>query len=52
MAWEVELQSSPELEEYVKNMSSSLDELVIKNLENIQGDERDVVIISTVYGPL
>ena len=51
MAWEVELQSSPELEDYVKNMSSSLDELVIKNLENIQGDERDVVIISTVYGP-
>ena len=32
-------------------MSSSLDELVIKNLENVQGDERDVVIISTVYGP-
>lgn len=25
--------------------------LIIKNLENIQGDERDVVIISTGYGP-
>ncbi len=23
----------------------------IKNLENVQGDERDVIIISTVYGP-
>ena len=51
MAWEAELQSSPDLEEYVKNMTSSLDELVIKNLENVQGDERDIVIISTVYGP-
>lgn len=25
--------------------------LFIKNLENVQGDERDVIIISTVYGP-
>ena len=24
---------------------------MIKNLENVQGDERDIVIISTVYGP-
>ncbi len=23
----------------------------VKNLENVQGDERDVIIISTVYGP-
>ncbi|MEQ9230863.1 MAG: DEAD/DEAH box helicase, partial [Cyclobacteriaceae bacterium] len=25
--------------------------LIIKNIENIQGDERDVVIFSTAYGP-
>lgn len=25
--------------------------LFIKNLENIQGDERDIIIISTTYGP-
>ena len=25
--------------------------LFIKNLENVQGDERDVIIISTTYGP-
>ena len=28
-----------------------LEEFFIKNLENVQGDERDVIIISTVYGP-
>lgn len=27
------------------------DGLFIKNLENIQGDERDVIIMSTTYGP-
>lgn len=27
------------------------DPLFVKNLENIQGDERDVIIISTTYGP-
>lgn len=25
--------------------------MFIKNLENIQGDERDVIILSTTYGP-
>ena len=23
----------------------------VKNLENIQGDERDIIIISTTFGP-
>jgi very-short-patch-repair endonuclease len=27
------------------------DELFIKNLENVQGDERDVIFISVTYGP-
>ena len=27
------------------------DPLFVKNLENIQGDERDIIIISTTYGP-
>lgn len=27
------------------------DSLIVKNLENIQGDERDVVVISMTYGP-
>jgi very-short-patch-repair endonuclease len=25
--------------------------LFVKNLENVQGDERDIILISTVYGP-
>lgn len=28
-----------------------IDALFVKNLENVQGDERDVIFISTVYGP-
>nr|BFF27109.1 hypothetical protein GCM10025732_50740 [Glycomyces mayteni] len=28
-----------------------IDSLFVKNLENVQGDERDVIFISTVYGP-
>lgn len=28
-----------------------LEEFFVKNLENVQGDERDVIYVSTVYGP-
>ena len=31
--------------------NDSLEEFFIKNLETIQGDERDVMMISTLYGP-
>ena len=30
---------------------TGLEEFFIKNLENVQGDERDVIFIGTVYGP-
>jgi len=30
---------------------NGLYEFFVKNLENVQGDERDVIFISTVYGP-
>ena len=30
--------------------NNGLEELFIKNLEKVQGDERDVIFISTVYG--
>ena len=36
---------------YVEAFEGTLDEFFIKNLENVQGDERDIIIISTVYGP-
>ena len=31
--------------------NQGLEEFFVKNLENVQGDERDLIIISTVYGP-
>ena len=33
-----------------KERSDGLEEFFIKNLENVQGDERDVIFIGTVYG--
>jgi superfamily I DNA and/or RNA helicase len=34
-----------------EKMKSSQDALFVKNLENVQGDERDFIFISTTYGP-
>lgn len=42
---------NPELEEYRLRRENSLEPFFVKNLENVQGDERDVIFISTVYGP-
>lgn len=42
---------APEVRSYVDNYAGTIDEFFIKNLENVQGDERDVILISTVYGP-
>ena len=36
---------------YDKKMGSD-EPIFIKNLENVQGDERDVIVISMTYGPL
>lgn len=36
---------------YVEAFSGGVEEFFIKNLENVQGDERDIILISTVYGP-
>jgi hypothetical protein len=33
-----------------KEKNDGLEEFFIKNLENVQGDERDVIFIGTVYG--
>jgi len=46
----------PVAQEYVEKWKSpkvrdGLEPLFIKNLENVQGDERDVIFIGTVYGP-
>jgi len=37
--------------EYRAQWQDTLEPLFVKNLENVQGDERDVIIISTVFGP-
>ena len=45
---------NPEIQEYLdywENNEDGLQEFFIKNLEAIQGDERDVIFISTLYGP-
>lgn len=34
-----------------RQKNDGLEEFFIKNLENVQGDERDVIFIGTVYGP-
>ena len=41
----------PEVEDYRERWSETLERFFVKNLENVQGDERDVIFISTVFGP-
>jgi superfamily I DNA and/or RNA helicase/very-short-patch-repair endonuclease len=40
----------PEVADYIAKWEATLSSFFIKNLENVQGDERDVIFISTVYG--
>jgi superfamily I DNA and/or RNA helicase/very-short-patch-repair endonuclease len=42
--------SDPAAEAYRAKWEPELESLFVKNLENVQGDERDVIFISTVYG--
>ncbi len=41
----------PEVEDYRERWSGTLERFFVKNLENVQGDERDVIFVSTVFGP-
>jgi superfamily I DNA and/or RNA helicase len=43
--------AEPALAMYRERWEHGLEPLIVKNLENIQGDERDVVLVSLVYGP-
>lgn len=45
---EAEFAKNPKLEEWSK---ASGEEIFIKNLESVQGDERDLIIFSVGYGP-
>ncbi len=40
-------QQKPEFDKKISDLGS---DLFVKNLENIQGDERDIIIISTTFG--
>lgn len=42
---------APEVRSYIDAYAGGIEEFFIKNLENVQGDERDIILISTVYGP-
>lgn len=43
---------NPTLQEALSRNKEIDEPLFIKNLENVQGDERDVIYISTTYGPM
>ena len=43
-----ELRKNPELEQAANEM---YEPILVKNLENVQGDERDVILFSIGYGP-
>ncbi|HYT24667.1 MAG TPA: DUF4011 domain-containing protein [Candidatus Polarisedimenticolia bacterium] len=45
------LRDDPAAIAYQEKMTGGQETLFVKNLENVQGDERDVIFISTTYGP-
>jgi superfamily I DNA and/or RNA helicase len=52
--FELALASNFSAVKYIENWkerNDGLEEFFVKNLENVQGDERDVIFIGTVYGP-
>ena len=40
-----------DLRRFINRWETTLDPFTVKNLEMVQGDERDVIFISTVFGP-
>ena len=50
--WDRYIREMPEIEELLAEDEDedNLERLFIKNLENVQGDERDVIFISLTYG--
>lgn len=52
--WDSAVAHDADASAYVEKWATEKDgieEFFIKNLENVQGDERDVIFIGTVYGP-
>ncbi len=48
--FEQRAKSEPSAAAFVERWSNELEPFFIKNLENVQGDERDVIIVSVTYG--
>ena len=48
---DVLLQDDPLLLDAAENSATRQEPFFVKNLENVQGDERDVIMISMTYGP-
>ncbi|MDP3000008.1 MAG: AAA domain-containing protein [Bryobacterales bacterium] len=46
-----EFQSDPAAQHYLEKWECEKEPFFVKNLENVQGDERDVIFISMTYGP-
>jgi very-short-patch-repair endonuclease/DNA polymerase III delta prime subunit len=49
---ELRAKQNPELQRAWERNAGLAEPLFIKNLENVQGDERDVIFISFTYGPM
>ncbi len=48
---EQKVKDNPQLQKAYEHNQGLDEPLFIKNLENVQGDERDIIIISMTYGP-
>lgn len=41
----------PEVNIYLSEWEQTMEPFIVKNLENVQGDERDFIFVSTLFGP-
>lgn len=48
---EQRLKTDIHAQRYIERHQAGLEPLFVKNLENVQGDERDLIFISVTYGP-
>ncbi len=49
-ALEIETRANPDCAEFFADSRSSSERVFVKNLESVQGDERDVIVLSIGYG--
>lgn len=48
--FEQEMKRSEAVRHYVEAQAAGLEPFFVKNLENVQGDERDIILVSATYG--